>query len=55
MEFLVQTCGLCEIICDKQDVPQHSCLEGYTQYITDPDTLYFYPLLGKVFSLYLRS
>ncbi|XP_036139322.1 uncharacterized protein LOC118644593 isoform X2 [Monomorium pharaonis] len=42
---LVQTCGLCETICDQADIAEHECLQGYTQYITDPDTLYFYPLL----------
>ncbi|KYQ47656.1 hypothetical protein ALC60_13412, partial [Trachymyrmex zeteki] len=42
---LVQTCGLCEMICEQADIGKHACLKGYTQYITEPDTLYFYPLL----------
>ncbi|XP_018354310.1 PREDICTED: uncharacterized protein LOC108755666 [Trachymyrmex septentrionalis] len=42
---LVQTCGLCEMICEQAEIGKHACLKGYTQYITEPDTLYFYPLL----------
>jgi len=36
------------MICEQADIGKHACLKGYTQYITEPDTLYFYPLLGKL-------
>lgn len=50
---LVQTCGVCEEICDQKDIKTHGCLEGYNSYTVDPNTLYFYPLAGMCFSVCL--
>ncbi|KYN05957.1 hypothetical protein ALC62_03103 [Cyphomyrmex costatus] len=41
---MVQTCGVCETICNVADVSNHKCLEGYGCHI-DEATYYFYPLL----------
>ncbi|KYN06217.1 hypothetical protein ALC62_02809, partial [Cyphomyrmex costatus] len=50
----VQTCGLCETICDEDEVPTHECLQGYSNFITD-DNLYFYPLLEDGKTIVKRS
>jgi len=38
--------GLCETICNFDDISTHECLRGYSIIVTD-ENLYFYPLLGK--------
>ncbi|XP_071649498.1 uncharacterized protein [Temnothorax longispinosus] len=43
-DLSVQTCGLCETICDADYINQHECLQGYPNYYTDPNTYYFYPM-----------
>ncbi|XP_025264522.1 uncharacterized protein LOC105259171 isoform X1 [Camponotus floridanus] len=40
---LVQTCGICEVIVDKENIPTHGCVEGYTRLFVDKN-LYFYPV-----------
>lgn len=60
MEFrydyeLVQTCGVCEKICDQKDINTHGCLEGYNSYTVDPNTLYFYPLADDGITIVRRS
>ncbi|XP_018407148.1 PREDICTED: uncharacterized protein LOC108783153 [Cyphomyrmex costatus] len=52
--YCVQTCGLCETICDEDEVPTHECLQGYSNFITD-DNLYFYPLLEDGKTIVKRS
>ncbi|XP_077262616.1 uncharacterized protein LOC143897674 isoform X2 [Temnothorax americanus] len=42
---MVQTCGVCETICNVADVDGHACLEGFGCYV-DEATRYFYPLLN---------
>jgi len=39
------TCGLCESICDMDDVIEHECLQGYPEYHID-ENCYFYPICG---------
>lgn len=53
-ESYVQTCGLCETICNEDEISTHECLEGYDNYITDKN-LYFYSLLGmyKIYIFYI--
>ncbi|XP_028046923.1 uncharacterized protein LOC105828309 [Monomorium pharaonis] len=36
------TCGVCETICNEQEMSSHSCLEGYNHCQVD-ENLYFYP------------
>ncbi|XP_029176606.1 LOW QUALITY PROTEIN: uncharacterized protein LOC114944729 [Nylanderia fulva] len=50
----VQTCGLCEIICNEDEVPSHECLQGYSNFITD-NNLYFYPVLDDGETIVRRS
>ncbi|XP_071577207.1 uncharacterized protein [Temnothorax nylanderi] len=52
---LVQTCGVCEQICNQKDIAEHSCLEGYSSYAVDPNTLYFYPLADDGTTIVRRS
>ncbi|XP_077282177.1 uncharacterized protein LOC143908393 isoform X1 [Temnothorax americanus] len=40
----VMTCGLCEVICEADNVTKHECLQGYTEYFMDENTCYFYPV-----------
>jgi len=47
----VQTCGVCEKICNLADVSNHECLKGY-EYFVDDETRYFYPLLSIYFIFY---
>ncbi|KYN07826.1 hypothetical protein ALC62_01199, partial [Cyphomyrmex costatus] len=50
----VQTCGLCETICNLNNVATHDCLRGYFNYTTD-ENLYFYPLLDDGVTIVRRS
>ncbi|XP_018374082.1 PREDICTED: uncharacterized protein LOC108768220 [Trachymyrmex cornetzi] len=43
----VQICGVCEQICNEPNIKDHDCLHGYSSYIVDPTTLYFYPLADQ--------
>lgn len=45
---IVHTCGICEEICEVENFKNHFCLEGYNNYIIDENSLYFYPVLGKL-------
>ncbi|GAB1867765.1 Histone H3 [Camponotus japonicus] len=49
----VMTCGVCEIICDTDNITKHECLEGYAEYYVDENTCYFYPMCedGSLLSL----
>ncbi|KYN06576.1 hypothetical protein ALC62_02471, partial [Cyphomyrmex costatus] len=47
----VQTCGVCEQICNEANIKDHDCLHGYSSYIVDPKTLYFYPLAGNIIQI----
>lgn len=43
---MVNTCGVCEIIVDENEMLQHSCLENYNRVHID-NNRYFYPVCGK--------
>ncbi|XP_028046932.2 uncharacterized protein LOC114254575 [Monomorium pharaonis] len=53
-EYYVQTCGLCETICNEDEVSRHKCLEGYSNFITDKN-LYFYPVLDNGVTVVRKS
>ncbi|XP_018399461.1 PREDICTED: uncharacterized protein LOC108777148 [Cyphomyrmex costatus] len=40
---IVNTCGLCEIICRVDEIPVHPCLRSFPAYYIDENTRYFYP------------
>lgn len=48
----VYTCGACERSCyGDNGVLSHSCLEGYSNYLVDDNSYYFYPMLGICISV----
>ncbi|XP_018401690.1 PREDICTED: uncharacterized protein LOC108778878 [Cyphomyrmex costatus] len=51
----VQTCGVCEQICNEANIKDHDCLDGYSSYIVNPKTLYFYPLADDGVTIVRRS
>ncbi|XP_011166303.1 uncharacterized protein LOC105200446 isoform X2 [Solenopsis invicta] len=52
---IVHTCGICEEICEAENLKNHSCLEGYNNYLINENTIYFYPVLDNGTAIIRRS
>jgi len=47
-QITVHTCGVCEMIIDKNNIPTHVCMKGYIRFFID-ENFYFYPVTGIIF------